>query len=135
MGSIGMRPIQVRAERDDDAPNGVRFELHENGGKVPNDTLESKKQPHHSKQNDFHEFRFILQEHGTNLKFQTPANAAITTANVDIEPVSVSPNGKMLEVKNFNRAESQDKFDLNFVKPDGTPVVFDPIWANQNGGV
>ena len=90
MGSLGMRQIQVRATRDDDAPNGVRFELHEGGGKVPNDTLESRKQPNDSKHNDFHEFRFILQEHDTDLKFQTPASAAITTANADIEPVSVS---------------------------------------------
>ena len=135
MGSLGMRQIQVRATNDPTAKDGVRFELHEGSAKVPDDTLESAKTKNDSKHNDYHEFTFRLHETDVDLLFQDPPNAALTTSNGDIEPVRFVGNRKALEVRNWNRDKSDSKFDLNFVKSDGTAVVFDPIWANQNGGV
>lgn len=138
MPSLGMRQIQVRAARDDDAPDGVRFELFEGGAKVPDDTLKSAKNSGNSKHHDFHEFRFHLHETDVDLVFREPASAAMTVAggNADIEPISVSANRKMLDVRNFNRSEAENKFTLHFVRrATGEPVPYDPIWANQNGGV
>ena len=139
MPSLGMRQIQVRATADASEPDGVRFELFEGGAKVPGDTLRSAKGPGNSKQNDFHEFRFHLHEHGVDLSFRKPASAAMTVVggNADIEPISVSQNGKMLDVRNFNRSAVENKFELHFETQAHPPqtVTYDPIWANQNGGL
>ena len=138
MPSLGMRQIQIRAERDDTSENGVRFGLREGGAVLPNATIRCAKRPTDSKNDDFHDFTFILNEQDVDLLFRRPANAAMTVAggNRDIEVISVGDGGKSLTVRNFNRTASENKFALNFVTNTTPPrsVVYDPIWSNQNGG-
>ena len=138
MPSLGMRQIQVLADRDDTAENGVRFGLSEGGAALPDAAIRCAKRPTDSKNNDFHDFTFTLSEREVDLLFREPANAAMTVAggNRDIEAISVAADRKSLTVRNFNRTASENKFALNFVTRDGPqrPVVFDPIWNNQNGG-
>lgn len=138
MPSLGMRQIQVRAERDDGTDDGVRFKLQEGGAVLPNGAIRCAKRPTDSKNNDFHEFTFTLSEQEVDLLFREPANAAMTVVggNRDIEAISVAPDRKSLTVRNFNRTASENKFALNFVTRSDPqrPVVYDPIWTNQNGG-
>jgi len=138
MPSLGMRQIEVRAERDDTSENGVRFGLKERGAVLPNATIRCAKSPTDSKNNDFHDFTFSLSEQEVDLLFREPANAAMTVAggNRDIEAISVAADRKSITVRNFNRTASENKFALNFVTRTSPqrPVVYDPIWVNQNGG-
>lgn len=138
MPSLGMRQIHVLAERDETAENGVRFALAEGGAVLPNGAIRCAKGPTDSKNNDFHDFTFTLNERDVDLLFREPANAAMTVVggNRDIEAVNVGADGKSLTVRNFNRTVSESKFALNFVTRANPPrpVTYDPIWTNQNGG-
>lgn len=152
MACIETRNITVKAKRDPTSYTGFDFSLWENGMKVEDETIVSKKEPKH-KQSDHHKFIFKLEnEEGSDLKFldnscdvmwvkpgneNQAGNCPKKRSNDrDFFVCDISPHE--LVVLNANSRKCMLKFVLNFVgtKADGSQgvVPYDPIWGNTNGG-
>lgn len=149
------KKIDIVAEPDPQAPNGVKFHMEdENGDEL--ETLEfSKDAIQGMKKNDNHEVRFKLkQESGMTLEFaQSPSDALwVAWGTKDTYPpcpttkppkqddvfYAEKSNGNILVATNTNPAICLFSFTLNFVDPNSpTPtklIPYDPGGGNQDGG-
>ncbi|HEY0628305.1 MAG TPA: hypothetical protein VGD23_03160 [Sphingomicrobium sp.] len=120
------------------------FELNENNGKGPGQKVDFKNSGHPGIVVYFN----IRDPHNTGLVFQPvpgdalwvapPGQACPTSASAweEFVPLSVEKKaGKNVQLIAYYRNQQQEQFNfaLRFLKPDGTPVDYDPIGNGMNG--
>lgn len=146
------RTIIVHAFDDDDKPGGIDFGM--SGYGVRKDEIYCRKDhPRHPmKKSDEHTIIFELANRSSvDLRFRKNADDAMWVSADDqtcpnsachqkgvVFATHVSQDGEQLTVKNKNKDKESFKFALNFdAVIDGQKKIiqFDPIWANQNGGM
>jgi hypothetical protein len=147
------RTIIVHAFDDKNEPNGIGFGMSGFGVRFGDEIHCSKDDPDaRMKKNDAHEITFELADRTTKgLLFPTDKKLAMWVSANDqdcpnsarhrdgIVAVKVSDNREQLTVHNSNKVKERLKFALNFVAADDAAqnkiIQFDPVWANQNGGM
>jgi len=143
------RTIIVHAFDDEDSNGGVSFSMSGfdvHGGEIK--CSKDDRQPKMHKK-DHHKVVFELANRSSrSLRFPHDASAAIWVgaddqhcpsspcSNPEIKPQNVSPDRESLTVFNLNSREARFKFSLVFEDAErGERYVYDPIWANKNGGM
>ena len=146
------RTVIVHAYDDDDEDCGVGFGM--SGYGVRQNEIHCKKDnpKHRMKKSDPHTIIFELANRSSrDLRFPKDPDDAMWVAADDqscpedpchqkqvVFGVNVSSDGEQLTVKNHNKDKKRFAFTLNFHETkDGKTVrvPFDPIWANNNGGL
>lgn len=142
------RTLLVHAVDDRDAPDGIRFQL--SGFGVTDDEVKCSKDECRPKmkKSEQHKVVFELANLSSrDLRFPSDATDAIWVGhddqlcpdtprhNPEIKPQKVSEDGERLTVHNANSREARFKFSLVLHDENGRRYIYDPIWANRNGGV
>lgn len=145
------RRTEIEMERDDDEPDGVKFEFNKD---LISSILEGKQREKYKNDGrpgfliDF----VIKDDDGTGLLFPKDKAEAMWVHPVadkddpcpprrstwdEFRAVEVRDDGRTLRVRNCNRRTQLFKFSLNFTRdrnnPHAEPICWDPIGDNRNG--
>lgn len=156
MSKLWPKRINIIAENDPHAENGVSFRMEDQHGFELTSLVFSKDQEPGMNKKDHHEVRFkLIKQSGMTLEFApTEADALCVVwgtktafpsecpkAPMPKDPIfyATKSNGNTLVAINTNPDERKFNFTLNFVDPhSSTPhklIPYDPPGDNQDGGI
>ena len=137
--------VEVMVIEDSSAPDGVKFELSSGIGTPGKLTFKNNKHPGFIVNFD------LIDPSNTGCKFVHDKDDAMWVRIIDpqtpdpcprcemhwdqFKAQAVANNNTRLTVRNLNEYVQDFAFSLRFTKPGvASPILYDPIGSNQNGG-